>query len=64
MGDVVLDMVVSTDRIPPRHVVCQRSIDDITVCKITDKATGKEVAEFRISNDLLNTIPELLKLYI
>lgn len=64
MTEVVLDMVVSTDKIPPRWVLCTRNGDDIVVCSITDKATSKKIAEFKISKDLLPTIPQLLQLYI
>ena len=61
---IILDMVVATERAPPRHIVCRREDNKGVVCKITDKAMGIEIASFRVSDDLVNHIPQLLSLYI
>lgn len=63
MDGVVLDMVISTDRIPPRQILCKREDSETVVCYITDRATNRRVAEFKISNELVPNIPDLIKLY-
>ena len=61
---IVLDMVIATKNSPPRTVVCKKNGNGIVVCTITDLATNRRLAEFKVSHDLLQDIPDLLKMYI
>jgi len=63
LENVVLDMRVSTSKMPPSHVVCTKE-DGKVSCRIIDVATNRKIAEFKVSEELQAQIPQLLDLYI
>ncbi|NPA98055.1 MAG: hypothetical protein GXO43_01625 [Crenarchaeota archaeon] len=61
--DIVLQMRIATNKMPPADVVCKRE-DNHVFCEITDVATHRKIAHFTVSKDLQSQIPEILSLYM
>lgn len=62
-GDVLLEMNVSTEKMPPTNIKCI-SGNGVVECIITDIATKRQIASFKIKEDLKDQIPQLLHIYI
>lgn len=62
--DTVLEMVVATERIPPVKVLCKSEESNAIVCTLTDIATHRQRAQFKVKDDLKDQIPQLLQLYL
>jgi len=61
----ILDMKISTDRIPLAHIECNDGSQDGTItCTITDIATKSIIAKFEVGDELKEQIPQLLQLYL
>lgn len=63
VGRTVLDMNISTDRVPPTNIKCV-SENGTVECILTDIATGKRVANFTIHEDLVDALPHLIDIYL
>lgn len=62
--NIILDMVLTTEKLPMTHIICKLVNENLAECTIIDVATKRERAKFRIKEDLIGHIPQLLQLYI
>ena len=62
MDNVVLDMKLMTTAGPVK-VECHRN-DGKVYCKILDVASHKQIADFIVCEDLVMSVPEIIKLYV